>query len=93
MIDDAAQQIEFVNEVQVSVGRTPEIAFLEAMLQARKPETDLNTKVTQTLKTLDECLRLHISQTKALNPGFEFYIRLNPDFLLSMSKGIIVRLI
>lgn len=87
-IDDAEQQIEFVNEVQVSVGRTPEIAFLEAMLIARKPDPDLNAKIAATVKTLDECLRLHIALTKTLNAGFEFYIKLNPDFLLNMCKGI-----
>lgn len=87
-IDDAEQQIEFVNEIQVSVGRTPEIAFLEAMLIARKPDPDFNNKVANTTKTLDECLRLHIALTKTLSPGFDFYVKLNPDFLLSLCKGI-----
>jgi len=44
-IDDAAQQIEFVNEVQVSVGRTSEIAFLEAMLTSRKADIEFSQKV------------------------------------------------
>jgi hypothetical protein len=56
------------------------------MLTARKADVDFNTRVLNTVKTLDECLRLHIALTKTLNPGFEFYVRLNPDFLLSLCK-------
>lgn len=36
VIDDAEKQIEFVNEMSVSVGRTAEIAQLEALFNSKK---------------------------------------------------------
>jgi tetratricopeptide repeat protein 21B len=34
MVEDAEKQIEFMNEIQVTGGRTSEIAFLEALLES-----------------------------------------------------------
>ena len=36
VIDDAEQQIEFINEMQTSTGRTPDIAYLEGLLNSKK---------------------------------------------------------
>lgn len=36
-IDDAENQLEFVNVMQQTVGRTPRIAYLEALLTIKKP--------------------------------------------------------
>lgn len=36
-IDDAEQQIEFVNVLQMSVGKTSQTAYLEALLETKKP--------------------------------------------------------
>ena len=36
IIDDAEKQLEFVSEIQVSMGRTTDIAFLEALLESKK---------------------------------------------------------
>lgn len=87
MIDDAEQQLEFVNEIQVSVGRTPEMAYLEAMLCSRKPHTSMEAKIAETCKFVDEALKLHISATKSLVPDLGFYVKLNPDFLMNLTKG------
>ncbi len=38
------------------------------------------------MKFVDDALKLHIAATKTLLPGTEFYIFLNPDFLLSISE-------
>ena len=88
MIDDAEKQIEFVNEVQVSGGKTPDIAFLEALLNAKKPGQNEETRISNVIKCIDESLKLHISASKGLSPGFDFYIKLNPEFLFSLAKGI-----
>jgi tetratricopeptide repeat protein 21B len=40
IIDDAEKQLEFVSEIQISVGRTTEIAFLEALLESKKQGAD-----------------------------------------------------
>ena len=38
------------------------------------------------MKYIDEALKMHITLTKSLVPGFDFYIKLNPDFLLSLAQ-------
>lgn len=86
-IDDAEQQLEFVSEIQVSVGRTSEIAYLEAMLSSRKPYGSVEAKITETTRFIDEALKLHITATKSLVPDLRFYVRLNPDFLMNLARG------
>ena len=91
MIDDAEKQIEFINEINSSGDRTPDIAFLEGLLNARKtfnlpPKEAMEMKVQTSVKFIDEALKLHIQITKSLIPGFEFYIRLDPYFLLSLAE-------
>lgn len=39
-----------------------------------------------TQKLIDEALRLHIALTKTLTPGYDFYIKLNPDFLVTIAQ-------
>ena len=91
MIDDAEKQIEFINEIHPSGDRTPDIAFLEGLLNARKtfnlpPKEAMEMRVQNSVKFIDEALKLHIQLTKSLIPGFEFYIRLDPYFLLSLAE-------
>lgn len=91
MIDDAEKQIEFINEIHPTGERTPEIAFLEGLLNARKsfnlpPKEATEMKIQNSIKLIDEALKLHIQITKSLIPGFEFYIRLDPYFLLSLAE-------
>ena len=56
IIDDAEKYLEFMNEMQVSMGRSPDIALLEAQLEQRKTSPN-NEKM---LKLVDEALKLHI---------------------------------
>jgi tetratricopeptide repeat protein 21B len=89
VIEDAEKQLEFVTEIQSGTGRTPDIAYLQALLASRreysKDEQDM--KIISNIKFVDEALKLHISFTKTLFPGFDFYIKLDPNFLLSLSLG------
>ncbi len=39
MLEEAQIQIDFVNEIAVSIGRTAEMAYLEAILISRKDTT------------------------------------------------------
>lgn len=82
VIDDAEKQLEFVQEVQVSVGRTSEMAFLQALLESKKAE-GVESAIAQNL--LDEALKLHVIASRVLLPGYEFYIKYNPDFLFIMA--------
>lgn len=80
-IEDALQQIELVNEINEGQPKTAKHYFLEAMISYRK-----SNPRDATVKLLDQCLNLHITTTKEVPAGFEFYAQLNPDFLLELSK-------
>ena len=76
-VDDAQHQLEFLAEVSESQGKTAEHYFLEALVEWRKKGNK-----TEAIKLLDNCLNLHIAQTKTATSNIDFYIRLNADFLM-----------
>lgn len=80
-IEDAQQQIELVNEISEEGPKTAQHYFLEGMISYRKQQPR-----DATVKLLDQCLNLHITATKEVPAGFEFYTQLNPDFLLELAK-------
>lgn len=84
-IDDAENQIEFVNVMQQTVGRTPYIAYLEAMLTIRKP-LQTNASVAEFYRILDGALKAQIAYSKTLLSGFSYYSKLNPNFLFSIAE-------
>ncbi len=84
-IDDAENQIEFVNVMQQTVGRTPVIAYLEALLTIKKPN-QTNNSLTEFYKILDGALKMQIAYSKTLNSGFSYYSKLNPNFLFSIAE-------
>lgn len=59
MVDDAQHQLEFLAEISESQGKTAEHCFLEALVEWRKKGNK-----TEAIKQLDNCLNLHIAQTK-----------------------------
>jgi tetratricopeptide repeat protein 21B len=70
------------------MGRTTEMAFLEVKIASRKEcsEDEQQQKIKKSITLIDEALKKHIQFTKSLPPGFDFYINLNPDFLLELAK-------
>lgn len=83
--DDAEHQIEFVNVMQQTLGRTPIIAYLEAVLTLRKARQAAPALV-EAHKILDGALKLQIAFSKSLPPGFSYYAKLNPDFLFAIAE-------
>lgn len=79
-LDDAEEQLEFLGAIQVSVGKSPELAFLQSLLAWRK-----NRDVDAALSLLNETLTLHITAFKSA-VGYEFFIKLNADFMLEIAK-------
>lgn len=82
MIEDAQEQINLVTEIQASSG--PKIAthyFLEGMIRRRQ-----NASVDETVKLFDQSLNLHITSTRQFDMGFEFYTKLNADFLMELAR-------
>uniref|UniRef100_A0A8C4RW38 Tetratricopeptide repeat domain 21A n=1 Tax=Erpetoichthys calabaricus TaxID=27687 RepID=A0A8C4RW38_ERPCA len=80
-LGEAEQQLEFLREVQQSIGRSPEVAYLEAVLSARK---DKGEQVVNAL--LNEAIQLHFSGMEGLPLGMEYFEKLNPSFLLNVVK-------
>lgn len=85
MLDDAEQQLEFLNEIGDSMGKTAEHVFLEAIIEWRKKQNR-----DQAIKLLDQALNLHISATKSASGNLEFYIKLNADFLMELAQEYLV---
>lgn len=81
MYSEAAQQMEFLLEIEENSGRTAELAFIASLLKWRK---DQDKK--EALKLLEETLSLHIAASKQMSPSLEFYSKLNPDFLLEIVR-------
>lgn len=79
-LDDAEEQLEFLSEIQISVGKSPELAYLQSLLAWRK-----RRDVEGALNLLNETLTLHITAFKAA-VGYDFFIKLNADFMLEIAK-------
>jgi tetratricopeptide repeat protein 21B len=77
---DAEEQLEFLSEIQVSVGKSPDLAFLQSLLAWRK-----RRDVEGALNLLNETLTLHITAFKAA-VGYDFFIKLNADFMLQIAQ-------
>ncbi len=71
--------------MQQTIGRTPIIAYLEAVLTLRKAGQSLPALI-EAHKILDGALKLQITYSKSLPPGFNYYTKLNPDFLFSIAE-------
>merc|ERR1719478_1320305 len=79
-LEDAEEQLEFLSEIQVSVGKSPDLAFLQSLIAWRKRKD-----AEAALNLLNETLTLHITAFKAA-VGYDFFIKLNADFMLEIAK-------
>ncbi|XP_052716531.1 tetratricopeptide repeat protein 21B-like isoform X2 [Crassostrea angulata] len=84
-LDDAAQQLDFLQEVQQSIGRTSELAYLSAALSIKRGEGP-----DKAYKLLNEAVEIHFTALKGNPLGPQYYLLLNPDFLLQMLKDFLV---
>ena len=70
--------------MQESIGRTPQISYLEALLETKReggPDVYYNS-----IKFIDAALKMQISYSRTLSPGFTFFIKLNPNLLFSICE-------
>ncbi|XP_041371664.1 tetratricopeptide repeat protein 21B-like [Gigantopelta aegis] len=80
-VDEAAQQLEFLREVQQSIGKSAELSYLSAMLAVKKLQG--RDKVMQ---LLNEAIEIHFATLKGYPLGVHYYLLLNPDFLIQLIK-------
>ncbi|NXX88206.1 TT21B protein, partial [Centropus bengalensis] len=80
-LEDAEQQLEFLNEVQQSIGKSGELSFLRAVLAMKK-----HKRKEEVIALLNDVLDTHFSSLHGFPLGVEYFEKLNPDFLLEIIK-------
>lgn len=89
---EAEIQLEFLSEMSRSLGgKTSQVAFIEGVLHGRRKVGrgnfgEMEEKLKASNQALDESLKLHIKLQKSLPQNLQFYIHLNPDYLLSLAN-------
>ncbi|XP_004081785.1 tetratricopeptide repeat protein 21B [Oryzias latipes] len=78
-VDDAEQQLEFLTEIQKSIGKSGELLYLQAVLAAKKrrPQEEVTN-------LLNDAVDTHFSSLQGLPLGVEYLEKMNPDFLLEI---------
>ncbi|XP_069186237.1 tetratricopeptide repeat protein 21B isoform X2 [Procambarus clarkii] len=76
-VDIAEQQLEFLKEVQRSLGASPDILYLSAVLGRMK-----NQPSDTILGMLHEAIDNHFKNHRGMSFGATYLAALNPDFLL-----------
>uniref|UniRef100_A0A1I8G756 TPR_21 domain-containing protein n=1 Tax=Macrostomum lignano TaxID=282301 RepID=A0A1I8G756_9PLAT len=85
LLQEAASQLDFLKEVQSSLGSTGDLSFLLAVL-ARKRGAPPN----KMLAHLDDAIQQHFASFKGLALGPDYYHSLNPDFLIQLVHEYLV---
>ncbi|XP_041896700.1 tetratricopeptide repeat protein 21B isoform X3 [Corvus kubaryi] len=80
-LEDAEQQLEFLNEIQQSIGKSEELSFLHAVLAMKK-----HKRQEEVIALLNDVLDTHFSSLHGFPLGMEYFEKLNPDFLLEIVK-------
>ncbi|XP_075367447.1 tetratricopeptide repeat protein 21B isoform X5 [Mycteria americana] len=80
-LEDAEQQLEFLNEIQQSIGKSGELSFLHAVLAMKK-----HKRQEEVIALLNDVLDTHFSSLHGFPLGVEYFEKLNPDFLLEIIR-------
>ncbi|XP_066468231.1 tetratricopeptide repeat protein 21B isoform X2 [Tiliqua scincoides] len=80
-LDDVEQQLEFLNEIQHSIGKPAELSYLCAVLAMKKYKGQ-----EEVITLLNDVLDAHFSSLQGLPLGVEYFEKLNPDFLIEIIK-------
>uniref|UniRef100_A0A3Q1H576 Tetratricopeptide repeat domain 21B n=1 Tax=Acanthochromis polyacanthus TaxID=80966 RepID=A0A3Q1H576_9TELE len=80
-LEEAEQKLEFLTEVQQSIGKSGELSYLRAVLAVKKRRSQ-----EEVTNLLNDAVDTHFSSLQGLPLGVEYLERLNPDFLLEIVK-------
>ncbi|XP_074219924.1 tetratricopeptide repeat protein 21B isoform X2 [Camelus bactrianus] len=78
-LQEADQQLEFLSEIQQSIGKSAELTYLHAVLAMKK-----NKRQEEVINLLNDVLDTHFSHLEDLPLGIQYFEKLNPDFLLEI---------
>ncbi|XP_020612885.1 tetratricopeptide repeat protein 21B-like [Orbicella faveolata] len=84
-LEDAEQQLEFLNEIQQSIGKSSELSYLSSVLYRQK-----NKPAEEVIILLNEAVDAHFASLKGLALGVKYFFYLNPDFLLQIINDYLV---
>ncbi|XP_013391055.1 tetratricopeptide repeat protein 21B [Lingula anatina] len=84
-LEDAAQQLEFLSEIQQSIGKSAEVSYLSAVL-ARKRQKGPE----KVLELLNEAVENHFSGLESLPLGVQYFYQMNPDFLIQVIHEFLI---
>ncbi|XP_043741516.1 tetratricopeptide repeat protein 21A isoform X3 [Cervus elaphus] len=84
-LEEAEHQLEFLKEVQQSLGKSEVLVFLQALLASKKHREE--QEATALLK---EAAELHFSGMQSLPMSSEYLERLDPVFLVCIAKEYLV---
>ncbi|KAM9549015.1 tetratricopeptide repeat protein 21B isoform 2-T2 [Guaruba guarouba] len=80
-LEDAEQQLEFLKEIQQTIGKSGELSFLRAVLAMKKQK-----RQEEVIALLNDVLDTHFSSLCGFPLGVEYFEKLNPDFLLEIIR-------
>ncbi|XP_027722007.1 tetratricopeptide repeat protein 21B isoform X2 [Vombatus ursinus] len=78
-LQDADHQLEFLNEIQQSIGKSAELTYLHAVLAMKK-----HKRQEEVINLLNDVLDTHFANLQTLPLGVQYFEKLNPDFLLEI---------
>lgn len=78
-LEEAKQQLDFLEEVQATIGKSAEVSYLSAILGVKQ-----NKSNDTVLFLLDETAQLHFQVVKGVPLGPQYFTLLNPDFVLQV---------
>ncbi|XP_066900632.1 tetratricopeptide repeat protein 21A isoform X6 [Kogia breviceps] len=84
-LEEAEHQLEFLKEVQQSLGKSEVLVFLQALLASKKHKGE-----QEAAALLKEAAELHFSSMQALPLSSEYFEKLDPLFLVCIAKEYLV---
>ncbi|XP_042528664.1 LOW QUALITY PROTEIN: tetratricopeptide repeat protein 21A [Dipodomys spectabilis] len=83
-LEEASQQLEFLKEVQQSLGKSEVLVFLQALLASKKPPGEQAAPAL-----LREVVELHFSAMHTLPLSPEYFEKLDPLFLVGVARELL----
>jgi tetratricopeptide repeat protein 21B len=80
-LEDAEQQLEFLNEISMSVGSNAALTHLSAMIKWSK-----DGNKAKSVALLQETVAVHVEGLEGMEIGYEYFTTLDPDLLVQISK-------
>ncbi|NP_001085105.1 tetratricopeptide repeat protein 21B [Xenopus laevis] len=84
-LEEAEQQLDFLHEIQESIGGTKELCYIQALLASRQGKEE--QIITELLK---KAVELHYAAVRGLPLGVEYFEKLNPTFLINIVQEYLV---